>query len=117
MTIKTSRESFILSNSNLFKLPVFSLLRDVSFFPLHTLSASLQTAQHSFDAIHGTNKLTDEGNLPAKEKCPRLPACLHYYPLVVGLLHSVLLKLSFVCSRLLQLSRMHILSFPCADLA
>lgn len=47
-------------------------------FPLHMLSASLPSAQHSFGAIHGTNKLTDEGNLPAKNKCLRLSACSHY---------------------------------------
>lgn len=37
------------------------------FFPLHMLSAFLQTAQHSFESVHGTNKLTHEGNLPVKE--------------------------------------------------
>lgn len=36
-------------------------------FPLHMLSAFLQIAQHSFDSAYETNKLTDEGNLPAKE--------------------------------------------------
>lgn len=50
----------------------------MSLFPLHMLSASLPSAQHSFGAIRGTNKLTDEGNLPAKKKCPRLSACSHH---------------------------------------
>lgn len=70
------------------------------FFPLHTLGAFPRTAQRSFDAIHGTNKLTDEGNLPAK-KVSKTTSML-------GLLHSVLLKLTLDAQ--VSLWQMHILS-------
>lgn len=49
MTIKRSRESFILSSSNLFKLPAFSLLRDVSFF--HYTHSLLLFKQHSIPLV------------------------------------------------------------------
>lgn len=49
MTVKRSRESFILSSSNLFKLAVFSLLRDVSFF--HYTHSVLLFKQHSIPLV------------------------------------------------------------------
>lgn len=77
------------------------------------LSASLPSAQHSFGAIHGTNKLTDEGNLPAKNKCLRLSACSHYD---LQLLACSAAAEAVVGLALSNAVAHHTFSFPCADL-